>query len=238
MPCPLCGLSEKTDIGRKGPSFYVECLACGLVSIRPHPTDAELKEFYRDYVYHHRVKNPGAKSLRFRSKVLPLKLMAKGNRFLDIGCNVGSFVAAAHRLGCEAYGIDVSPNAINHAKQLWPGCNFFNETLEEFSIRGITFDMVVCTEVIEHVRDLHRFMRSLRAVLNPGALLFFTTPDTGHFRTPKKRFLDWKEVRPLEHVALFNRRNIRMLFEKYDILPFLFFPMHRANIRFYSRYSP
>ncbi|HEY6006688.1 MAG TPA: class I SAM-dependent methyltransferase [Geobacteraceae bacterium] len=238
IACPLCGSPVKADIGRKGSSFFVRCLACDLIRIDPHPTDSELEEFYRDYVHHYRVEHPDTKSLRFRSKVFPLKLMAKGNRFLDIGCNVGFFVAAARRLGCEAYGIDVSPNAIGHARRLWPDCTFFNETLEEFAARGETFDMVVCTEVIEHIRELHSFMRSLRAVLNPGAVVFCTTPDTGHFRTPKKRLLDWKETRPVEHVALFNRRNIRLLFERHDIMPFLFFPMHRANMRFYSRYSP
>lgn len=171
-------------------------------------------------------------------KVFGLKILSKGNRFLDIGCNVGHSVEAARRLGCESYGIDYSPAAIKHANELWPDCTFYNECLEDFAQRDLKFDMVFCTEVIEHVKDLHSFMRSLAHVLNPGAVLFFTTPDTGHFRTPDKNLLLWKELRPVQHLALFNRHNIRQLFEQYQIQPIFFFPMHRANLRFYSRFIP
>jgi len=235
MSCSLCGSSEKSDIGMKESSFYVRCDNCGLIRIDPHPTDEELTKFYANYVYQHRVEKPNARSWRFSMKVMSLKLMSKGNNFLDIGCNVGSTVAAAQRLGCNAYGIDYSPAAIVHAERLWPQCSFFNEPLEVFSQRGLKFDMVFCTEVIEHVRDLHGFMKALVSILNKDAVLFFTTPDTGHFRTPNN-LLEWKEMRPVQHLALFNKQNIKLLFRKYNLSPIFFFPMHRANIRFYSRY--
>jgi 2-polyprenyl-3-methyl-5-hydroxy-6-metoxy-1,4-benzoquinol methylase len=238
MKCPLCGSIDKRDIGMKECSYYVRCNSCGLIRIDPHPTDEELTVFYKDYVYQNRVDKPEARSWRFLMKVFGLKLLSTGNRFLDIGCNVGHSVEAARRLGCEAYGIDYSPAAIQHAKDLWPGCTFYNECLEDFARRGLKFDMVFCTEVIEHVKDLHSFMRSLTHILNPGAVLFFTTPDSGHFRTPNKNLLSWKEMRPVQHLAIFNRHNIRQLFEQHNIQPIFFFPMHRANLRFYSRFLP
>jgi len=236
--CALCGSTGREDIGLKEKSFYVRCTSCGLIRIDPHPTDEELTEYYKNYVYRKRVEKPESRSWRFAMKVFTLKMFSRGNRFLDIGCNVGHTVEAARRLGCEAYGIDYSPAAIDHARRLWPDCSFHNERIEDFAERGLKFDMVFCTEVIEHVRDLHGFMRSLTKVLNPGAVLFFTTPDTGHFRTPKGDLLRWKEMRPVQHLALFNRKNITTLFERYGVKPFFFFPMHRANMRFYSRYSP
>lgn len=237
MKCSLCGEQPSETIGTKEGSHFARCLSCGLIRIDPHPTDEELTEFYSNYVYTKRVIKPSTKWFRFRMKVLPLMAMAPGKKFLDIGCNVGSAVSAAAGLGCDAVGIDVGPAAIEQAKELWPHCRFFNETLEAFSERGEKFDIVFCTEVIEHVKDLHGFMKALTKVLNPGAVLFITTPDSGHFRVPRKNLIHWKEFRPVQHLAIFNKKNMRGLLQQYGIDPFFFYPMHRANMRFYARYN-
>lgn len=237
MSCALCGSQEKVDIGSKGQSFFVQCTKCHLIRIEPHPSDEALKEYYRNYVYQKRVEKPSRKSLRYKMKIFPLTFLhkGKGERFLDIGCNVGNAVEAARRLGLDGYGIDVSPSAISNAKLLFSENHYFNETLEEFSCQNLKFDFVFCTEVIEHVRDIHSFMGALKSILNPGAVLFFTTPDTGHFRVPRRDLLKWKELRSMQHVTLFNKKNISALFRKYGIRPIFFYPMHRANMRFYSR---
>lgn len=234
--CSLCGSVSSVPIGHKGPWCYVRCADCGLVRLDPHPTDAQIDAFYANYVYAQRVTSPHAKAWRYAMKVRVLKALAPGSRFLDLGCNVGAAVAAAQRQGCESCGIDVSPAAIEHARALWPDCTFYNETIEQFAARQLKFDMVFCTEVIEHVRDLHAFMRALVAVLNPRAAVFFTTPDAGHWRVPKD-LLRWKEMRPPQHLALFNRGNISRLFEQHRLRPLFFYPMHRANLRFYARYE-
>ena len=236
--CSLCGQAGSSPVGEKQGSVFVKCKECSLIRIEPHPTDQELEVFYQNYVYTERVHNPRKKWLRFRLRVWLLRLLAPGRKFLDIGCNVGSMVSAAHAMGCDAVGIDVGPSAIAHAKKLWPDCRFYNETLEAFTARGEKFDIVFCTEVIEHVRDLHGFMQALTQVLNPHAILFFTTPDSGHFRVSKTDLIAWSELRPTEHLAIFNKANIQQLFKQHGFGSFSFVPMHRANLRFYSRYQP
>ncbi len=237
MNCSLCHSDKKTLLGKVDVSTYYQCDDCGLIRIEPHPTDEELKGLYEDYVGYQFVEDRETRMFRDKTRILPLLLLSKGRKFLDIGCNVGPLVEAARRLGCEASGIDISPKAIGFAKQLYPQCRFFNESLEQFKERNLKHDIVYCSEVIEHVRDLHGFMDALVAVLNPGAVLFFTTPDSAHYRVPKDK-LKWKEMLPVQHVALFNTRNIAKLFRQYSIKPLFFFPMHRANIRFVSRFLP
>lgn len=234
--CSLCGTTASLPVGEKEGSVFVRCQKCSLIRIEPHPSDHDLEVFYKNYVYTERVIHPGKKWLRFRLRVLLLRLFAPGKKFLDIGCNVGSMVSAAHSLACDAVGIDVGPGAIAQAKKLWPACRFYNETLEVFAARGEKFDIVFCTEVIEHVRDLHGFMDALTRVLNPNAILFFTTPDSGHFRVPKHQLISWSELRPTEHLAIFNKTNIQQLFRQHGFSEFVFVPMHRANLRFYTRY--
>jgi 2-polyprenyl-3-methyl-5-hydroxy-6-metoxy-1,4-benzoquinol methylase len=244
MPCQLCHSNKSVLIGTKKTDRFVECEStfvrceeCQLIRIEPIPTSEELDHLYKNYIYKYHINDPNRFVRRYKTKLLPLKYLARGKAFLDIGCNVGAATAAAKELGFDSYGIDVSPSAIEYAQKIWPDCNYSLETLEDFAKKGKKFDVIHCTEVIEHIPNLDEFMKSLVSVLNSGALLFFTTPDTGHFRVPKD-LIAWKETRPLEHVSIFNQTNIRTLFERYKIVPFFFMPMLRANMRFYSRFKP
>lgn len=233
--CSLCGSSSRSDIGQKRESFYVQCSSCGLIRISPHPTDEQLVDYYQNYLDRGRAANPKKKRLRALIRAWFLRRLAPGNKFLEIGCNVGSMVNAARRVGCEGVGIDVSPAAIAIAQERWPECRFYNEPIEIFAERGEKFDIVFCTEVIEHIKDLHAFMSAFSKVLNPNAIVFFTTPDAGHFSLRNKDLLTWRELRPTQHLAIFNRSNFEQLFRKYDFSSFYFVPMHRANLRVFTR---
>lgn len=233
--CSLCGSSSREDIGQKRESFYVQCSECGLIRISPHPTDDELTAYYANYLDRGRAKNPKKKRLRALVRAWFLRRLAPGNRFLEVGCNVGSMVNAAHRVGCHSVGIDVSPAAIEIAKDRWPECHFYNEPIEVFAERGEKFDMVFCTEVIEHIKDLHGFMTAFEKVLNPNAIVFFTTPDSGHYSLKRKNLLEWRELRPTQHLAIFNRSNLERLLRQYGFSWFYFVPMHRANLRVFTR---
>ncbi len=233
--CSLCGSTSKEPIGQKEESFYVWCGECRLIRISPLPSEEEITAYYANYLDSGRVSDPNKKWLRALVRAWFLKKLAPGNRFLEIGCNVGSMVNAAQRVGCDSVGIDLSPAAITIAKQRWPKCRFYNETIEVFAARGERFDIVFCTEVIEHIRDLHGFMHALVKVLSPNAIVFFTTPDSGHYAVPRRDLLSWRELRPTQHLAIFNRSNLKRLFRQYHFSSFYFVPMHRANLRVFTR---
>ena len=78
-----------------------------------------------------------------------------------------------------------------------------------------SFDLVVCTETLEHVRDLQLFLSEARRVLVPGGRLAITTPaHRGLIATPDPlsphlRFLTKRTLRELLDRMGFDVRELR-----------------------------
>jgi ubiquinone/menaquinone biosynthesis C-methylase UbiE len=74
-----------------------------------------------------------------------------------------------------------------------------------------SFDLVLCAETIEHVRDVQLLLSEIRRVLRPGGTLALTTP--AHL--PLGRRPD-----PLSpHLRFFTRRSLRRLLDELGFEP-------------------
>ncbi len=82
--------------------------------------------------------------------------------------------------------------------------------LEKASYPDGHFDVVIASEVFEHVRDPKAMVGEIARVLRPGGLLWATTP---HGRGISARMLGnkWSIVCPPEHLQLFSVAGIRRL---------------------------
>jgi 2-polyprenyl-3-methyl-5-hydroxy-6-metoxy-1,4-benzoquinol methylase len=98
-------------------------------------------------------------------------------RAIDVGCGNGYITERLHQAGFEAIGVDPSPSGIEQAQTTYPECSFFNA--EASPLLG-AFDLVVCTEVIEHVYDPTTLANTLHALTAPGGLCIVTTPYHGY----------------------------------------------------------
>ncbi len=96
---------------------------------------------------------------------------------VDCGCGDGSFVCSLRTLYPEGnfYGTDVADNVpANHPgsgirfQRADLGCEIADELKNRF-------DLVICSEVIEHVADDRRVIQNLVAMAKPGATVVLTT---------------------------------------------------------------
>ncbi len=220
--CTATGLMDKE--GWLQDFKFLRCEKCGFTFIDSPPSTAYLNRFYDHFrgsrIYSAKKDKKIRRSLK---RIRSLKKLVPGRRFLDVGCNLGYAVEAARLEGFSAAGIDPDAHAVSLARRQFPDATFHVVAADSLAENGEEFDLVHCTEVIEHLPDVRPFARSLAALTRPGGLLYLTTPDAGHFRVPKN-FLEWTAVNPPAHLCWFSRKNLRMLFEDLDfqILRFSF----------------
>jgi ubiquinone biosynthesis O-methyltransferase len=95
---------------------------------------------------------------------------------LDVGCGGGLLCEPLARLGGNVTGIDVSKNAIitakQHASKIGLEINYICTSLEELNLKN-DFDLIIASEVIEHVLDRKYFLKMIRKISSNKNLLYF-----------------------------------------------------------------
>ncbi|NWU99428.1 COQ3 protein, partial [Upupa epops] len=106
-----------------------------------------------------------------------------GVKILDVGCGGGLLSEPLGRLGASVTGIDPVEDNIRTADQhksfdpvLAKRIQYKSSSLEEIVEESMeTFDVIVASEVVEHVADLEMFIKCCSQVLKPEGSLFITT---------------------------------------------------------------
>lgn len=162
---------------------------------------------YKDYV-----EASALKYETFRRRIELIRKYVDGSRLLDVGCASGFFIEMALKYGFDAYGVELSKQAIALAKPEVGG-RITNGDVNLLHVRNEQkFDVVVAFDIIEHTHDPIKFLQDIRDVLSPQGWLVLTTPDTGHFL----RYLmgsHWPMLQPLQHTYLFSKKAMQKALE-------------------------
>jgi SAM-dependent methyltransferase len=103
--------------------------------------------------------------------------LGHAGRALDLGCGDGRLSAELDADDLTA--ADVSPVALGRARARLPNARIVElEPDVPLPLEDSGFDMVLCAETIEHVRDVQLLLSEARRVLRPGGTLAVTTPAT------------------------------------------------------------
>lgn len=114
--------------------------------------------------------------------------VSPGDRILDIGCGSGRHTCAAYRLkGVHVTGADLNPKDLLEAKERLDIHDRLGEhgggtwclsaaDVTRLPFRDACFDLVVCSEVLEHITVHRRAMQEIVRVLKPGKQLVVSVP--------------------------------------------------------------
>lgn len=100
----------------------------------------------------------------------------KGAKILEIGSGLGYLTYSLNKAGYDCEGIDYSDTATAFANGFF-GNKYSQGTIESFSENiENKYDVVIATEVIEHIINPALFIKSALKVLKPGGTIILTTP--------------------------------------------------------------
>jgi SAM-dependent methyltransferase len=101
-------------------------------------------------------------------------------QILDYGCGTGDHLTAPlAREGHIVVGVDLhQPSiAVARARHQLPNLTFQRADLEALARERRLFDLIVCSEVLEHIENPGSFLRALASILQPKGTLILTTPN-------------------------------------------------------------
>jgi len=137
-------------------------------------------------------------------------------RILDIGCANGGLLTALQSKGfLNICGIDPSPACVAATRKLSKGDAWVG-TLANVPVEAGTFDGIILSHVMEHVRDLSAAMELVHRLLNPGGWVYIEVPDASRY----EEFL----VAPFqdfntEHINHFSETSLANLCRRNRFLP-------------------
>jgi 2-polyprenyl-6-hydroxyphenyl methylase/3-demethylubiquinone-9 3-methyltransferase len=102
-----------------------------------------------------------------------------GLTLLDIGCGGGLLSEPMARLGFAVTGADASERNIGtakaHAAQSGLSVDYRATTAEALAADGLSFDVVLNMEVVEHVADVGAYLNACTALVKPGGITIVAT---------------------------------------------------------------
>jgi 2-polyprenyl-3-methyl-5-hydroxy-6-metoxy-1,4-benzoquinol methylase len=140
---------------------------------------------YKDYCF--RDAQPSHMHRHFLPPLFELcgPLLRPGARVLDVGCGNGFTVGEFLRRGCDAIGIDLSESGVALARASYPNARFEVLPADNDILRNLNsepFDIVVSTEVVEHLYAPRPYAKGCFTAVRPGGRFICSTPYHGYFK--------------------------------------------------------
>lgn len=142
-------------------------------------------------------------------------------KILEIGCSAGSTGELALAEGkCGSYcAVELSPAAAEKARQRLTEVVTGNVETIRLPWEPCTFDVLILSEVLEHLIDPWAVLRKLHVLLKPGAVVFASSPNVSHFHVALMLLRgEWKltdcGIMDRTHLRWFTPKSFREMFEQ------------------------
>jgi SAM-dependent methyltransferase len=153
-------------------------------------------------------------------------MASKGAQALDIGCRDGYWSERLKERGYLVTSLDIEPHyegAIT--RDVENGLPFSDHS----------FDLIWCTEVVEHLRDPNILFKEIERIVRPGGEAILTTPNSAWWFYFVVGLWGWtpKRLQNADHKQFFNIAQLQLVakgYEYFGYFPYalVFFRIRRA----------
>lgn len=145
-----------------------------------------------------------------------LSLMNKNHQnILDVGCASGWFLSqvASKYPKAKCTGVDVYKKGIEYGKKTYKSLNLIVADAHKLPFPNKSFDVIICTEVLEHVVNPDKVLIEIKRLLSEDGIVIIEM-DTGNilfniawfFWTHLRRGV-WKDA----HINSFNLKKLKKM---------------------------
>jgi 2-polyprenyl-3-methyl-5-hydroxy-6-metoxy-1,4-benzoquinol methylase len=224
--CPFCGRQENPVTARFSERTYRKCPRCSITymqSFSPEPKRYGREYFSSEYKHQYGrtyLEDFEAIKAASRPRVRIVKELLRGNGegvVVDVGCAYGPFLDAAREAGLPCYGVDVSPEAVDHVRRklrIPALCSSFEKLEPRALPRRIA--AITLWYVLEHFTDPDLTFRKASTLLPSGGVFAFSTPN-GRGISARRSLQEFLRHSPVDHFTIFSPRGLRRLLEAYGL---------------------
>lgn len=145
-------------------------------------------------------------TLEQSTRNLILQHTKAGQTILDVGVGPGRLLGPLTQF--QRFGVDISLDYLRLSKAR--GINVACSKIEELPYVDNLFDVVVTTDVLEHVLDLNYCTAQILRVLKPGGKLIIRVP----FNDLLEAYIDTPQAYEFVHLRKFDVPSLRLHFER------------------------
>jgi len=209
--CPICNCSKYVLAFNKEGFNHVKCKKCNFIFVSPVLTDGALYDFYEKEDNWTRVML-SKEERRVNKKMYSLMLSfleeeIEGNfrNLMDIGSGSGYFLEVARDRGWKIEGIEFNSDMLSLAKK--NGLNVQNKSLDEAIKEKKSFDVVTSWYVLEHIKNISKFITDIRNILKKNGLLMLAVPQLDSLAN-RLYFKDSPTFGGYSHINFFNKDSL------------------------------
>ena len=140
-----------------------------------------------------------------------LRRLPRDATILEVGCGDGAFTKDLAEYSSDITALDISAHQIQLNARAYPDLRFLqHDVSERLPFDEGTFEVIWCSEVLEHLFDPGFALREMFRVMAPGGKLLVTVPYHGLFKNVMIALFKWDEhFAPTHpHVRFFTRNTL------------------------------
>jgi 2-polyprenyl-3-methyl-5-hydroxy-6-metoxy-1,4-benzoquinol methylase len=230
--CPICDrlaiayVHDSVDFTVSKKKFSIwECHICYLRFTQDVPSQDEIGRYYKAeaYVSHTDSKKGLINSLYHKVRKITLKSkrklvhqetnISKGN-ILDVGCGTGAFLNEMKTAGWNITGLEPDKKASKKAEKLYKIKT--QETEELFRLPKNSYDAITMWHVLEHVHQLHEYIKALHDLIKDNGRIFIAVPnytsyDASHYEE------HWAAYDVPRHLYHFSPQSMEVLLNQHGL---------------------
>jgi 2-polyprenyl-3-methyl-5-hydroxy-6-metoxy-1,4-benzoquinol methylase len=134
-------------------------------------------------------------------------------RVLDAGCGEGHLLQKLHSKypANRYFGVDITAVALEKAQQRCPFAMLYRMNLSDLAFADEAFDVVIITEVLEHIIEFEDVTAELLRVIRKGGRFIITFPNEVLW-TLSRFLLGRRPIRVPDHINAFSPPMIQTMF--------------------------